>query len=567
MVDVSKPIGLMRLKDRFYYRVRVPTDLIPALGRYHKVALGTGDHAQAKRLCIQAAAKFEMECQNARAAQRGELPRVEIADIEGLARKFVDGQVSGFRAELVKGISPSERMGRLDDCSMFCGVLRDSDSEAAIEEVARAWDAVLSGVDVTKLSDEAAAYASDVVRRALIESERRFAAILRDDHRRAHFDHLFANRAGNERIANLPQSTLSLKELTGGYLREYRRKQVAAKRDEKVQSAVDLILEFFGPETPTSDLNLARCREFRDVLSKLPTNRRKLMPKGSSLSETLAIARQKGLKTLSPGTQETYLGVLRQVLDEAHKHGCVPVNFAKELAPLGEKTRASEKRNPFSAEQLRAIFDAPIYRGCVDDERNYANPGPNVIRRARFWIPLIALFTGMRLNEICQLDVSDIRRTKDGIDYIAVNDDASDKRIKTAGSKREIPIHPELVRIGFLKFVADRRKAGDRKLFSELKQSKKGYYSERFQRWFNEGFLPSCGARLAKTSFHSFRHSFADAMIAAELPRDVREAIGGWSPGRRTMDNYGNGVNARVLRPWIDKIPFSQIDFAHIERE
>lgn len=53
-------------------------------------------------------------------------------------------------------------------------------------------------------------------------------------------------------------------------------------------------------------------------------------------------------------------------------------------------------------------FDAPLYRGCMDDGASYAMPDravPGVV----YWIPLIALYTGMRLNEICQLDVADIQ--------------------------------------------------------------------------------------------------------------------------------------------------------------
>jgi integrase len=45
----------------------------------------------------------------------------------------------------------------------------------------------------------------------------------------------------------------------------------------------------------------------------------------------------------------------------------------------------------------------------VDDESRYARQGAAKPRRSRFWIPLIALFSGMRLNEICQMDTADVQ--------------------------------------------------------------------------------------------------------------------------------------------------------------
>ena len=63
--------------------------------------------------------------------------------------------------------------------------------------------------------------------------------------------------------------------------------------------------------------------------------------------------------------------------------------------------------------------------------------------RARFWVPLIALFSGMRMNEICQLDVSDIRCV-DGVDCFVItsrsNGGGADKKVKTSTSERFVPI-------------------------------------------------------------------------------------------------------------------------------
>ena len=61
---------------------------------------------------------------------------------------------------------------------------------------------------------------------------------------------------------------------------------------------------------------------------------------------------------------------------------------------------------------------------------------------SHFWIPLIGLYTGMRLEEIAQIYVSDVRKAK-GVWCIDVNEDKPDKHVKTGA--RLVPLHPVLV--------------------------------------------------------------------------------------------------------------------------
>ena len=153
---------------------------------------------------------------------------------------------------------------------------------------------------------------------------------------------------------------------------------------------------------------------------------------------------------------------------------------------------------------------------------------------------MIALFSGMRLNEICQLHVSDIKRSPKGTHYFDVNDD-EDKHLKNEHSKRRVPIHPQLIKIGFLEFVSECGKGPSKRLFSDLRKSPHGHYSEQFSRWFNERFSKRAGVKTEKNSFHSFRHTVRDAMRAANIPLDVVDAIGGWNTVRGPSTNYGKG--------------------------
>jgi integrase len=166
----------------------------------------------------------------------------------------------------------------------------------------------------------------------------------------------------------------------------------------------------------------------------------------------------------------------------------------------------------------------------------------------------------MRLNEACQLAVDDVA-TKDGVDVILVRADGDGKRVKSEAGERLIPVHPELKRLGFLGHVEDMRAAGEARLFPDLPMGRNGYYSDPFQKWFGR-FLDKAGAKAPKTSFHSFRHCFRDALREADVPRDAVLALGGWTAGG-TEEIYGGGLKASTLAREIAKVRYD-LDLGHL---
>ena len=144
-------------------------------------------------------------------------------------------------------------------------------------------------------------------------------------------------------------------------------------------------------------------------------------------------------------------------------------------------------------------------------------------------MPLIALHTGLRLNEICQADVTDIRPI-DGIACFVVSRGSlvgtDDKRLKTGMIERGVPLHPTVLRIGLLDFVEQAKRFGQRKLFHEIEPDRDGVRAVAFSKWFTR-FLRSIGADRDRTSFHSFRHNFRDELRVARIDYDTAMALGG----------------------------------------
>jgi integrase len=364
------------------------------------------------------------------------------------------------------------------------------------------------------------------------------------------------------------QKAIRLLGLIEQYGADYAKtRSVGDKRVRKLSAAFNLISKFFGPDTLLADIDRKRCREYRDLLKELPSNISKRFPNSSlPLDEIAAQAKKHQMPVLAADTQATYLSVLKQLLRWAQSEGHIVRDPAADLTPLGEKQAAKDARHPFTVEQLTQIFNAPLYRGCRDDLSGYTIQGRNVIRGTRFWVPLIALYTGMRLNEICQLDVVDIQQSKAGTWFISVNANSPGKLVKNDASKRSIPIHSDMIAMGFLKFL-DQQKGSARKLFPDLKQSGRGYHSDRMSRWFNDRFLPKTGAKTKKTSFHSFRHNFRDALRAIHAPPEVVQGLGGWKAEEGVSAQYGSGLTVDQLAIREERVRYEGLDLTHLHQK
>ena len=74
-----------------------------------------------------------------------------------------------------------------------------------------------------------------------------------------------------------------------------------------------------------------------------------------------------------------------------------------------------------------------------------------MVRDARYWAPLVGLYTGLRLEEIAELRADDLRR--DGEIWAANVMGNEAGPVKKANSNRTVPVHPLLVRLGFTDHV------------------------------------------------------------------------------------------------------------------
>lgn len=277
-----------------------------------------------------------------------------------------------------------------------------------------------------------------------------------------------------------------------------------------------------------------------------------------SIFEHIKIGKRNPENCITQKTLDEYVGCIKTVFAEALRKGDIQENIVDAVDwPVSHNQTQTKKYAPFSIEQLNAIFHAPLYTGCKDDGRNYNKVGTNNPRRIRFWLPLIALFTGARINEICQLHTDDVQE-KNGIPFISINEE-DEKHVKTKAGIRQVPIHNELIKIGFLDYAAQMREKGEKLLFPEVmeslvkgKRAKDASPSAPLSKWFNH-FIESVNTcieqpELKFTSehvFHSFRHTVRTEFRRNRAPEDDVCRICGWedgSKGKTLADHYGESV-------------------------
>jgi len=286
---------------------------------------------------------------------------------------------------------------------------------------------------------------------------------------------------------------------------------------KKYQSVLPLMLELIG-DKPVSQITQLELEQFFKDICKLPPKWKYQLKEGMSVRQLLATEHPTGL---APKTfEDTYVAAVRPFINESKRLFNDPqygdYRFPYHLTTDGIKYRGTRKdgerkQRAFKAEELKRLFEGETYRQFAST----ADQQPH------YWLPLIGLFTGARVNEICQLNPQFDINTEAEIPFFdftseSEGDERINKSIKNKTSVRQVPIHPRLIALGFLKFAEAQKKAGAKLLFPDWPPSK-GKASAKAEKWFRE-FLRVVGLRdetPGKTllGMHGFRHTFLNRAL------------------------------------------------------
>ena len=210
------------------------------------------------------------------------------------------------------------------------------------------------------------------------------------------------------------------------------------------------------------------------------------------------------------------------------------------------------KRRPFETGELRRLFTSPLYAGFAGAGERH-KPGRLTLRDARFYAPLIAAYSGMRLEEICQLRRADIDHS-DGVPCMFVHPGAG-RVVKNASARRAVPIHPVLIEAGLLDHRARTAGSGEDLLFPELGFTRDGKpsplapeerYGDAISAWFGR-HCAQIGLDDPALVFHSFRHGFIERLFNTHGIEEAKvKAVVGHANAGESHGSHFRGYAARV---------------------
>lgn len=337
-----------------------------------------------------------------------------------------------------------------------------------------------------------------------------------------------------------------------------RSKMWVRKTHNDYQRVLDLAQTIIGSTKKLALISAQDVKSMRDGLTNLPKNGTKFSRNaGRSLVDL--IHDEDAGEPISGKTQEKYFTMFRGFLMWAVDEELLPKLPGASVKVVRSKDESEDRRRPYSRDQLTTIFSSPVFTGCQSDARR-STAGSLILRDSAFWMPLVALYSGMRMGEIAQLLVADVRIENDVL-YLDVNKD-EDKTLKTSTSRRRVPVHAVLLEVGFGEYVTSLRAKGTKRLFPDLKPGADGYYSANFSKWWGR-YGKAIGFHTEKTVFHSFRHNFKDALYAADVSETAARQLMGHKDNS-PHGGYGTGLPLQNLKEAIDRIDY-KIDLAHLK--
>jgi len=290
-------------------------------------------------------------------------------------------------------------------------------------------------------------------------------------------------------------------------------------------------------DVPITNISRNNCRKFRDIMLRLPPRALNYLS-SKSLSEVLAISiTPMDIKTVNKKIQFVSTMFNWAISEELLKN-----NPARGLA-VSVKRKASLERKAYDGITLNQIFNSLTLSG--QHPENY-------------WLPLLAYFTGLRIEELCQLRIEDIVQIE-GLYCIHVCSEAGS--LKTINAELMVPIHNDLIKMGFIKYVNGLDKAKSIRLWQELKVNTYGKFSSVYSKTFGK-FKREIGIKDKQLTFHSFRHTFANELKQADVSEHLISQLIGYSNTSVTMSRYGKEYDVKKLYGGISKLSLhKQIHF------
>jgi len=544
---------ITRKRGVYYYRRRLPGDA----KREISVSLRTRLFREAQWL----AAKLDREFRKVMSSVKYEKP----ADIQRIAREYLKSKLEHDME--VRTASPhvgvySRSTDRIvaDDLEWIDSELQNAKTELG-ERLYRHQKPL---IDELMQAHSIASEVRDAFSHAILQANVDFWVIVRQrtvgdfsgDPEGIKAAQPIQSNAASTEVASAPGSLLS--EILPGFL-DYMSKHEGWRGQTLAQNKTSyaMFVECCG-DIPVTAYERKHLAAFYDLLRALPKLYSKSAAwRGLPLAEIAARTKEENHEHLAMKTIKRHFAALGRLFAHLKERG----EYLGENPAYGfkfpDKGRARYKRNMWEGEPLKKLFGSPVWTGCYSEGRR-SRPGTHIIKDEKYWLPLLGLYHGNRLEEFAQLHRADVRKEED-IWFLDINDEG-DKQVKNEQSKRRVPLHPELLRLGFLNYVETIAPNENDRVFPLLRpggpDDKLGFF---FTKWWSR-YRKDVGVYEKGLDYHSFRASVATKLAQANVSLEVRNELLGHEGKSTDERNYQKGFPLKLLADAIAKVSWPEVD-------
>ena len=290
------------------------------------------------------------------------------------------------------------------------------------------------------------------------------------------------------------------------------------------------------------------CKKINKLIYLIPKKWKEKYP-NKNLLEVLLPEDADLKEAISASSVRKYITIFQEFLKYCRKQRLIN----NDIADILTKPQVDKNKNvwqPFEPEELKQIFNKKTYFKREKGKDNH-----------KYWIPLISLYSGMRLNEICQIRLNDIK-TEKNIDYIQITDNGETQSVKNYASTRRVPIHPILKELGLMEQIKFAKKQKQDRLFYSLKYSTKNRYAGSMSNAFRYYMDKVIKIKNPKKVFHSFRHTARGTYINYGVSEEFVNILCGWEGVGAGAKNYlhREKVDIKKLDKAIRKLKYPEVE-------
>lgn len=437
-------------------------------------------------------------------------------EIEALIARWIDSELEeseDYRA--LHRLNDDQREIKVDET-----IERLEDTEASIsasryDRVAGDVDAMLQAAGMAPLAHDSLAFKRCC--RAFLLAKQKMLGIEIERWQNVYKDHArpVAHIAA---LKDHQPASKPFSEVVRLYFKENTR---ADRTDSQIKSELEKFLVVIGGDRSVASITKADCRTYKEHI----------------------------LKDRSQTTCIKHLSSLSGLFKWAEQQGFTPDNFnpVRGLSPNKRQAKKhTAQRRPFKDAELLAVFSSQDFH-----QQREKHP-------ERYWLVLLCLFQICRREEAGQLALKDIGE-ESGIPFMVITDEGEGQGLKNAGSKRRLPLHSSLVKLGFLDYVESIKTAGHSRLFPQLKKGLNGY-GDAVGKWFSR-LVTQAGLADPSLVLHSLRHGGITKLHGAGVQTNQVEVLAGHASQtvNGSIYTHWDTVQLSLFRDGLEKLRYDQV--------